>query len=192
MVTLRGLAGSSPPVDVGAVGSYGMYTAGTCRAGLSTFYSGPRRVFFLSLGDDAPLGGTLTVTTCGLTANNTVLYAGLGCPKWDVPFQCQAGSDDSGDAAGQAPCASNPRASTVTLRAVASRGYFLQVGGFDGAAVTSGLQWEYAPPAGGASLSPTKTRAATGTRTRSASARPPSRTRSTSPSRSRSRKPKVV
>ena len=53
-------------------------------------------MFLLTLGDGTPLGGTLVVTTCGLSANNTVLYVGLGCPKWDTPFQCLAGGDDAG------------------------------------------------------------------------------------------------
>ena len=167
-----------------------MYTAGTCRAGLLTFYLGPRRVFSLALGEDVPLGGTLVVTTCGVTLNNTVLYVGLGCPKWDLPFQCLAANDNSGDAAGQPACAANQRASTVTITSAPSRSYFLQLGGYGGAAVTAGVQWQYRPPE--ATSSPTKTSTGTGSRSGSMSPRTRSRSATRSRSGSRSRKPKLV
>ena len=158
-----------------------MYTAGVCRSGLSTFYSGPRRVYFLSLGEDVALGGRLNITTCGATRNNTVLYAGLGCPKWDTPFQCQKGNGDAGDDATQQPCGSNPKASTVTISSVTSRSYFIQLGGYLGTPVVSGLSWGYDAGSVSASYS----------RSGSASPRPPSRshtgTASGTGSRTRSR-----
>lgn len=146
-----------------------MYTSGSCNAGFKTFFPGSRLVFALSLGATSPLGGTLTLTTCGATRNNTVLYVGTGCPTWDRPFGCLVGSDDAA-----AACPGNPLASTVTLTAT-QRNYVIQLGGIDGSTVVSGLAWSYAAPS--QSRSPSRTRS--GTRTRSGSA-----------TRSRSRKPK--
>jgi hypothetical protein len=152
-----------------------MYTSGSCGAGFRTFYPGARLVYQLSLGDAAPLGGSLTLTTCGATANNTALYVGTGCPRWNDVFGCLVGSDDAGGGA----CAGNPLASTVTL-AAAQRAYYVQLGGVGGRAVTAGLRWAYAPPSG----------------TPSRTAAPASKSRSAGPTRSRraaqtrSRKPK--
>jgi len=157
-------------------GNVGMYTSGSC-AGFSTFFPGPRLVFRIALVDGAPLGGTLTLSTCGLTINNTVLYIGTGCPTWFGSFNCMRGNDDAGDAAGQS-CPSNPRASTLSVVAT-SRFYFVQLGSSSGADVVSGLSWSYTAPR----PSPTSTR----TRSRTAS---PTRTRSATRSKSRSRKAK--
>ena len=152
-----------------------MYTSGTCSAGFQTFFPWPRLVYALYLDAAAPLGGVLTVTTCGHTANNTVLYVGTGCPTWDRPFGCKAGNDDAG---GADSCGSNARAAAVSITAT-QQVYFIQLGGFAGAPVTSGLQWRYAPPA---SRSGSSTRSATRSR---------SCTRSPSGTRSRSRKRKL-
>jgi hypothetical protein len=153
-----------------------MYTAGACAAGLGAFFPGARLLYALNLGEDAPLGGTLTLTTCGHTANNTVLYVGTGCPSWALPFSCRAGNDD---AAAAAACAANARASTLAVTAT-QRVYYVQLGGFGGAPVTSGLAWAYA-------AAPSSSGSGTRSRTRSRSG---SRTRSRSGSRSRSRKAK--
>jgi hypothetical protein len=194
---LRGTAGTVAPLSTSSpAGNAGLYTSGSCAggpSGLKTFWPGPRLLFYLDLGDGTPLGGSLTVTTCGLTANNTVLYVGTGCPTWAVPFNCVGGNDDAADAAAGGTTAvgaavppacapgaanANPRASALTIVAQ-SRAYFLQVGGYGGADVTTGLAWTYRPAP--ATPSPSRTRS----RTRTAS-----RTRSRTPSRSRSRKPK--
>ena len=163
-----------------------MYTAGSCAAGYKTFFPGSRLLYALDLGSATPLGGTLTLTTCGHSANNTVLYVGTGCPSWDRPFGCLAGNDN---AAGPA-CGGNAFASTVALVAQQSN-YYVQLGGVNGVDVVSGLGWAYAPPpvAGSASksCSRSRSRSASVSRTRSRSG---SRTRSRSGSRSRTRKAK--
>jgi len=150
-----------------------MYTSGSCALGYQTFVSGPRLVYRISLSDALPLGGTLTLSTCGLTSNNTVLYLGTGCPTWFGSFNCLRANDDAISA-----CASNPLASVLTHTAT-SRIYFVQLGTSSGAEVVSGLSWSYRA----ASASPTSTR----TRSRTAS---PTRTRSATRSKSRSRKAK--
>jgi hypothetical protein len=154
-----------------------MYTSGSCAIGYPTFMTGPRLVYRISLSDALPLGGTLTLSTCGLTSNNTVLYLGTGCPTWFGSFNCLRGNDDAGSVAGQS-CAANPLASTLSHVAT-SRIYFVQLGTSSGAEVVSGLSWSYRAT----SASPTSTR----TRSRTAS---PTRTRSATCSKSRSRKAK--
>ena len=150
-----------------------MYTSGSCPIGYPTFVTGPRLVYRISLSDALPLGGVLTLSTCGLTTNNTVLYLGTGCPTWFGSFNCLRGNDDAGSVAG-ASCAANPLASALSHVAT-SRIYFVQLGASSGAEVVSGLTWGYR--VGSASPS--------GTRSRTAS-----RTRSATRSRSRSRKAK--
>lgn len=140
--SLRGARGSFPPTSLAVTGNAGMYTRGSCLSGYSTLVPGPRAVYFLDLGQDIILGGTLTVTTCGQTANNTVLYVGTGCPAWSAAFACRQGNDNAGDVPGRS-CAGNPRASTVVIPGVSSRTYFLQIGGYNGGAVTTGVAWEY-------------------------------------------------
>jgi len=166
VVELVGVNGTVAPLSAVDDGNAGMYTAGTCAAGFRSFYAGPRLVYYVFLGFAVPLGGMLTVSTCGRTANDTVLYVGTGCPRWNDVFGCVVGSDDAG-----AGCASNGGASAVSLTA-AQRTYYVQVGGVNGAPVVSGLAWSYAPPRATRSGSPTP---------------PPSRSRSASRSRSRSR-----
>jgi hypothetical protein len=185
LTILWGRAGAAPAVDHAAWGLHGMYTNGYCAFGYGTFWAGPRFVYLLNLGESTPLGGTLTVTTCGTTANNTVLYVGTGCPTWAAPFGCLKGNDDAGDVAGQA-CPTNAAASTVTLRSVSQRTYYVQVAGFAGATVVSGLRWEYVPPPAQASPSGSRTRTATRSRYPS-----PTRSRTRTRSRSGSRKPKL-
>ena len=166
-----------------------MYTSGSCTTGLRTFYAGSRLLYVLDLGEAAPLGGTLTLTTCGHTANNTVLYVGTGCPTWALPFACLVGNDNAGDAGpgavAMAACGSNPRASSLIVLGVASRTLHVQLGGYDGAPVVSGLGWSYAPAPASRSASASRTR--TRSRTRSATG---TRTRSATSSRSRTRKAK--
>ena len=206
VVTLSGVAGAtSARVSLARDGSPGLYTSGTCSTGLRTFYAGPRAVFRLQLGEGVPLGGSLVLTTCGLTSNNTVLYVGTGCPTWSQPFGCLAGNDDAQDAGDG--CAGNERASTITLAAVGARSFFVQLGGYDGAAaVVSGLRWNYtlplsSSPRGSASarasrsallataLRSASTTASRRSPSRSASATAPrSPSRSATPSRSRKRK----
>lgn len=152
-----------------------MYTSGTCSSGFKTFYHGSRMVFALFLGVSTRLGGKLTLTTCGSTSNNTVLYVGTGCPAWATPFNCLAGNDDADQ------CAGNYLASTVSVTA-SERSYFVQLGGSNGALAMSGLQWTYSLP-----VTPTRTAAATRSFTGSAT-RPG--TRKGSMTRSRTRKGK--
>ena len=166
MTPLNGTRGLAPQLSTAVSGNQDMYTSGACVSGLGAFYPGARLVYALTLGTSAPMGGTLTVTTCGHTAANTVLYVGTGCPTWALPFGCRVGNDN----AAAPECGSNPLASTVSV-VVSQPTYYIQVGGMSGAAVVSGLAWSYSPPS----------RSATTTRSRS---------RSSSGSRSRSRKPK--
>ena len=155
-----------------------MYTAGTCTTGLRAFYPGSRLLYVIELGASTPLGGALSVTTCGHTANNTVLYVGTGCPTWALPFGCAVGNDN---AVGPAACGGNGQASTVAVTATQTT-YYVQLGGFGGAHVVSGLAWAYTAPA---------SRSGSGSRSRSRTrSRSESRTRSRSGSRSRSRKAK--
>lgn len=166
-----------------------MYTSGAC-SGYGTLPAGPRLVYALSLGNASlPIGGTLVLSTCGLTLNDTVVFAGLGCPTWATPFQCQRGNDNAGDVPGQAACGAYVGASTVTIAATTSRDYFIQIGGRGGVDVTSGLTWSYAPPTPSAtpsrSIGATRTRTPMATRTKTAT-----RTRSATSSRSRTRKAK--
>ena len=161
-----------------------MYTAGTCSAGLRAFYPGSRLLYVIELGASTPLGGALTVTTCGHSANNTVLYVGTGCPTWDRPFGCAAGNDN---AVGPAACGENGQASTVVVT-TSQATYYVQLGGVNGGHVVSGLAWAYAAPATTSrSGSRSRTRSRSGSRTRSRSG---SRSGSRSWSRSRSRKAK--
>lgn len=109
-----------------------------------------------------PLGGTLRLSTCGFTADNTVLYIGTGCPTWSMPFGCLVGNDDA------AACGSNAFASTLSL-VVTQRTYFFQLGGFNGRSVTAGLQWSYSRPMASKSSTCTRSRTRSVTRTRSRS-----------------------
>ena len=153
-----------------------MYTSGSCAAGYGSFGPGPRLVYRITLSDALPLGGMLSLSTCGLTSNNTVLYLGTGCPTWFGSFNCLRGNDDAGVGA----CASNPLASALT-HVTSSRVYFVQVGAASGAGVVSGLSWSYTVASASPTGSRSRSRTATATRTR---------TRSATATRSRSRKPK--
>ena len=157
-----------------------MYTVGSCATGLGAFYPGSRLLYALFLGAGVPLGGTLTITTCGHTSNDTVLYLGTGCPVWAQPFGCRAGNDN---AVGPAACGGNPLASSVAITATQAT-YYMQLGGVNGAHVVSGLAWAYAAPA---TTTRSRTRSRSGSRTRSRSG---SRSRSGIRSSSRSRKAK--
>ena len=196
MTSLSGTAGVAPRLSTVVSGQPGMYTAGLCAAGLSTLYPGSRLLYALDLGATTPLGGTLTLTTCGHTADDTVLYVGTGCPTWALPFACKAGNDNATAPA----CGANVRASTVAVVATQSS-YFVQLGGMSGAHVTSGLGWSYALPSRSPSGTATRSRTATPTRTRSASrtrtatktrSRTATKTRSRTSTPSRSKKAKLV
>ena len=169
-----GASGTFPVTSSADAGNAGMYTSGSCALGYQTFAPGPRLVYRITLSDALPLGGTLTLSTCGLTTNNTVLYLGTGCPTWFGSFNCLRANDDATGSA----CASNPLASVLS-HVASLRIYFVQLGTSSGANVVSGLSWSYRA----ASASPTGTR----TRSRTAS---PTRTRSATRSKSRSRKAK--
>lgn len=149
ITVLRGTSGSAAPLTSSKHGNSGMYTSGTCLSGFRTFFPGPRLVYALYLGASTPLGGTLTITTCGRTANNTVLYVGTGCPTWSVPFNCLAGSDND------ATCG---LASRIVLTGVSQNTYFIQLAGYAGQPVTSGLAWSYAIPSKSPTPSRTKSR----------------------------------
>lgn len=157
-----------------------MFTSGTCAYGFRTFYPGSRLVYALYLGDGVPVGGTLTVTTCGKAGpgNDTVLYVGTGCPTASSSFGCLVGNDD----ATAPPCAANGLASTLKITAT-QRSYFLQLGGVNGRDVTAGLAWMYAPPPASPSGSRTPSRSHTRSRSTSFTARRTSTC-------SRTRKPK--
>ena len=156
-----------------------MYTSGSCALGYQTFVPGPRLVYRITLSDALPLGGTLTLSTCGLSSNNTVLYLGTGCPTWFGSFNCLRGNSNAGElVAGQA-CAANALASTLSVPVASYLRYFVQVGEYRGGEFARGLSWSYRV----ASAS------ATGTRTRSRTATP-TRTCSVTRSKSRSRKAK--
>ena len=167
VTTLRGARGVAPLADLGRYGIRGMYTSGSCASGFPTFFAGPRAVYFLDLGGSVPIGGTLTISTCGQTGSsgaNTVLYVGTGCPTWSGSFNCLKANDDAGDVSGQS-CAGNPTASTVRLTSISSRVFFVQVGGYLGAPVTTGLAWNYSLP------SPTATSSKSATRSKAPASR---------------------
>jgi hypothetical protein len=147
---LRGTGGSAAPLTTNKHGNTGMYTSGSCTSGFRSFFPGYRLVYALYLGARTPLGGTLTITTCGRTANNTVLYVGTGCPTWSVSYNCLAGADND------ATCGSNPLASRLVLRNVAQANFFVQLAGYAGETVTSGLAWSYTLPS--QSPAPTKSK----------------------------------
>ena len=172
-----GVSGTFPVVSSANAGNAGMYTTGSCALGYSSFVPGPRIVYRITLSNELPVGGTLTLSTCGLTTNDTVLYLGSGCPTWYGSFNCLRATDDG---VGAAACTGNPLASVLS-HVTASRLYFVQVGAASGGEVVSGLSWSYAV----ASSMRTMTR--TRTRSRTAS---PTRTRSAIASKSRSRKAK--
>ena len=188
VIPLRSLNGTAGPHSTSTDGNLGMYTGGSCGSGLKTFYPGARIVYALQLGPGTPLGGTLKLSTCGLTRNNTVLYVGTGCPIWSAPFACIAGNDDASDVGAACEGSSSPYASLVTLRGVTSRSFFIQLGGYGGEDVVSGLTWAYILPS---SKTSTMSRSSAATPTRSA--RRPSLLPSASVtvSRTRTRKPKV-
>jgi hypothetical protein len=94
--------------------------------------AGQVAVVRLDLGVDTPLGGSLTVSTCGLSTADTMLYVGAGCPGSDASWGCLGVSDDA--------CGSQ---SMLTIKASA-RVVFVVVGGYSGAAA-SGVSWSYAP-----------------------------------------------
>ena len=157
VTTLTGLSGVAPPVALGVHGTSGLFSSGGCARGLSSIYASARIVYFLNLGTNAALGGRLTISTCDRTAGDTLLYVGTGCPVGPVTFQCLVGNDNAGDVPGQAPCAGNVGASTVTIASTTSRLYFVMLGFFPGTpAPVASVAWAYTPPA------PT----ATGTRSR--------------------------
>ena len=145
---LRGTSGSVFTKNANA----GMYTSGSCSSGYRSFFPGSRLVYALFLGASTPLGGTLTVTTCGRTDNNTVLYIGTGCPTWSVSFNCLAGSDND------ASCSANPLASRIVLQGITQTNFYIQLGGFSGASIVSGLAWSYVPPSATRKPSPSKSR----------------------------------
>jgi hypothetical protein len=175
-LTQSGVSGAFPVASTADAGNVGMYTSGSCAAGYSSLAPGPRLVYRLALDGSTPLGGVLSLSTCGLTSGNTVLYVGTGCPTWFGSFLCLRGNDNAGDVAGQA-CPSNPLASTLSVALSASRVVFIMAGANDGSDVATGLRWSYAAP------SPTRSPSRTSSRARAVSA-----TRS----KSRSRKAKRV
>ena len=150
-----------------------MYSSGSCPVGYATFTTGPRLVYRITLSNALPLGGTLTLSTCGLTANDTVLYLGTGCPTWFGSFKCLRGNDN---AVGAATCASNPLASTLS-HVASSRIYFMQLGTSSGADVVSGLSWSYVTPRPSPTSTRTRSRTASPARTRFAATRSKSRSR---------------
>ncbi len=192
MQLLVGTSGVAPPLSTAVAGQPAMYTVGSCAAGLGAFYPGSRLLYALFLGPATLPGGVLTITTCGHTANNTVLYVGVGCPVWAQPFGCRAGNDNA-----VAPvCAGNALASTIAV-VVTQATYYVQLGGVHGEDVVSGLGWRYSaptsPPTGTSTArpSPKRTRTRGTSRSRSAMATP-SKSGSRTVTRSRSRKRKPV
>ena len=163
VTVLKGVNGTVAALSSLTAGNHGMYTSGSCSRGYRTFFPGSRLVYSLFLGVHVPLGGQLTITTCGLTHNNTVAYLGTGCPTWDRPFGCLAGNDNAVPA-----CPSNSLASTLVITASQSN-YFIQLGGVNGEAIVSGLSWAYALPSSTSSPTRSRTRAP-GPRSRSAAA----------------------
>lgn len=124
-------------------GNAALYARGGCKSPyweMADLPPGPRLVFRISINSSLPLGGILTVTTCGQTSSNTAVYLGTGCPAGGFIFNCLIMNDDA------AQCPSNPRASTLS-RVATVRNYFVQVGSPVGHFPwSSGLQWTYSLP----------------------------------------------
>jgi len=83
-------------------------------------------------------------------------------------FNCLFANDNAADVAGQS-CSANPRASTTVTTLTSTRVIFVQLGGYNGVDITSGLSWLYVPPSFSATSTRSRTKTATRTRTRSAS-----------------------
>ena len=159
VTSLTGLTGTAPPVALGVYGTTGLFSNGACARGLPSIISGPRIVYFLSLGANTTLGGSLVVSTCGRTSGDTLLYVGFGCPVDRGTFQCQVGNDNAGDMVGQAACTSNAAASTATIAPTTSRFYFIMLGHAPGSAPPmASVTWAYTPPAATSSSTRTRTR----------------------------------
>ena len=173
-----GVSGTFPVASSADAGNAGMYTSGSCAVGYQSFVPGPRLVYRITLSNELPVGGTLTLSTCGLTSNDTVLYLGTGCPTWFGSFNCLRGNDDA--VVGAAICAGNHLASALSY-ITTSRLYFVQLGTSSGAEVVSGLSWSYRTASASSTSTCTRSRTALSTRTRSATS-----------SKSRSRKAKQM
>ena len=170
-----------------------MYTSGSCPSSYGSLVPGPRLVYRLDLGDSAPAGGTLTLSTCGLTSNNTVLYVGTGCPTWAASFSCLRGNNNAGELVAAEACTANAHASTLSITTTIYTKLFVQLGEFNGGDVVSGLSWRYEPPRPSPTSSLTRSRSASPSRTSSSTrTRSASPSRSTTRSKSRSRKEKVM
>ena len=142
ITSVSGIVGNSSVAQSSQWGNNGLISGAICGDNsFSSFYSGPFAVYFLNLGATIRIGGTLVITTCGVTSDNTVLYAGLGCPTSGASFQCLRGNDNVVDEGME--CSSNPEASTIVLRSVSTRTFYIMVGGFLGRSFSSGLSWEY-------------------------------------------------
>jgi hypothetical protein len=167
-------------------GNPGMYTLGSC-GGVMAVLPAQRLVYALNLGAGVPLRGTLTVTTCGATSNNTQLHVGTGCPLGRVVFGCLASNDDVGDVPGAPACPTNPGASRVSVPDLPSRQVFVQVASYGGDEAVAGLRWAYTAPAS-PTVTPSRSRTRTRTRSRTRSrTKSGTATRATTPAASRTR-----
>jgi hypothetical protein len=120
---------------------------------MSTSGGNLKGVVRIDLGASTPLNGVLTVTTCGLSSADTVLWVGTGCPTDATAFGCVGANDD----ASGGTCGAR---SSYVVPAATQRYYTVVVGGYSGvspATVASGLSWSYVRLPDGASMTPTVT-----------------------------------
>ena len=124
--------------------------------------SGRFLVFKLNLGETVPLGGLLQVGSVGVSNGDTVAFVGTGCPSSQQSFGCFIGNDD---AMLDWDFQISVTQSRVEFNAT-QRLYYVIIGGYGSADVTSGVAWQYFPP----SPSPTPSVTSTGSVTLGASA----------------------
>ena len=111
-------------------------------------------MYFLNLGDAAALGGSLVVSSCNHGGQLATVH-GHRLPRGPRHVQVPR----AGDVAGQAPCASNVGASTVTIVGTTSRFYFVLLGHEPGSAPPqASVAWAYAPLPATATGAPSCTR----------------------------------
>ena len=77
-----------------------------------------------------PVGGPLTISNCGLSSADTMLFVGTGCPTNATSFNCVGSADDSCGAQSQ-----------VTISATTSNRYFAMFAPYNSGVISTGMTW---------------------------------------------------